>query len=91
MQYSPDMESPRNFQLVNKVDCCLSYDSFLALCSKAIVQAFLTMNASQRDLQHTHAIDGIFCLSCDSLIALRSSDSVDLSRYHALQRDLQPA
>ncbi len=31
-QYNSGMESPSDFH-VNKVDCCLSYDSFLALCS----------------------------------------------------------
>ena len=29
-QYSPSMESPEDLQLVNKVDCRLSEDSFLA-------------------------------------------------------------
>ncbi len=65
-------------KLVNRVDCCLSYNSFLALCSKAIVQAFLATNAFQRDLQRTHAIYGICCLSYDSFIALCSSNSADL-------------
>ncbi len=68
-------------KLVNRVDCCLSYDSFLALCSKAIVRAFLVMNALQRDLQHTHAIHGICCLSVNSFLALCSSNSVDLPCY----------
>jgi hypothetical protein len=68
-------------KLVNRVDCCLSYDSFLALCSKAIVHAFLATNDSQRDLQCTHAIYGICCLSYDSFIALHSNDSVDLPCY----------
>ncbi len=36
-------------KLMNRVDCCLSYDSFLAFCSKAIVRAFLAMNALQQD------------------------------------------
>ncbi len=36
-------------KLVNRIDCCLSYDSFLALRSKAIVRTFLTTNALQRD------------------------------------------
>ncbi len=40
-------------KLVNRVDCCLSYDSFLALCSKAIVWAFLAANALQRELKRT--------------------------------------
>ncbi len=56
MQYSPSMESPRDIQTREQVDCCLSSDSFLVLCSKAIVRAFLTTNTSQRDFQHTHAI-----------------------------------
>ncbi len=68
-------------KLVNRVDCCLSSDSFLALRSKAIVRAFLATNALQWDLQHTHAIDGIFCLSDDSFLALRSSNSADLPCY----------
>ncbi len=68
-------------KLVNRVDCCLSSDSFLVLCSKAIVQAFLATNALQRDLQHTHAIYGICRLSDDSFLALRSSDSADLPCY----------
>jgi hypothetical protein len=68
-------------KLVNRIDCCLSYDSFLALCSKAIVRTFLTTNASQRDLQRTHAIHGICCLSYDSFIALCSSNSADLPHY----------
>jgi hypothetical protein len=66
---------------VNRVDCRLSSDSFLALRSKAIVRAFLATNASQRDLQRTHAIYGICRLSDDSFLALRSSDSADLPRY----------
>ncbi len=68
-------------KLVNRVDCCLSSDSFLALRSKAIVRAFLAMNASQRDLQCTHAIYGICHLSYDSFLALRSSNSADLPCY----------
>ncbi len=68
-------------KLVNRVDCCLSSDSFLALCSKAIERAFLATNALQRDLQHTHAMYGICCLSDDSFLALCSSDSADLPRY----------
>ncbi len=71
----------RIFKLVNRVDCCLSSDSFLTLCSKAIVRAFLATNALQQDLQHTHAIHGICCLSDDSFLALRSSNSVDIPRY----------
>ncbi len=71
----------RIFKLVNRVDCRLSSDSFLAFCSKAIVQAFLATNASQRDLQRTHAIYGICYLSDDSFLALRSSDSADLPCY----------
>ncbi len=68
-------------KLVNRVDCCLSSDSFLALRSKAIVWAFLATNALQQDLQCTHAIYGICCLSVDSFLTLRSSDSADLPRY----------
>ncbi len=40
-------------KLVNRVDCCLSHDSFPALCSNAIVRPFLATNALQRDLQRT--------------------------------------
>ncbi len=68
-------------KLVNRVDCCLSSDSFLMLRSKAIVWAFLATNALQWDLQHTPAIHGICCLSDDSFLALCSSDSVDLACY----------
>ncbi len=68
-------------KLVNRVDCCLSYDSFLALRSKAIVQAFLATNASQWGFQCTHAIYGICRLSVDSFLALRSNDSADLPCY----------
>ncbi len=68
-------------KLVNRVDCRLSSDSFLALCSKAIVQAFLATNALQRDLQRTHAIYGICCLSDDSFLVLPSSNSADLPCY----------
>ncbi len=68
-------------KLANRVDCCLSSDSFLALRSKGIVRAFLATNASQRDLQHTHAIYGICCLSDDSFLALCSSNSADLPNY----------
>jgi hypothetical protein len=57
-------------KLMNRVDCCLSSDSFLALRSKAIVQAFLATNALQRDLQRTHAIYGICCMSDDSFLVL---------------------
>jgi hypothetical protein len=32
-QYSPSMKSQKDIQLVNKVDCCLSEDSFLAHAS----------------------------------------------------------
>ncbi len=39
-----------------KVDCRFSSDSFLALCSKAIVRAFLATNTLQRYFQCTHAI-----------------------------------
>jgi hypothetical protein len=59
----------------------LSYDSFFTLCSKAMVRTFLAMNALQRDLQRTHAIYGICCLSDDSFLALRSSNSADIPRY----------
>jgi hypothetical protein len=69
-------------KLMNRVDCCLSSDSFLALHSKAIVQAFLATNALQRDLQRTHAIyHGICCLSDDSFLALCSSNCANLPRY----------
>ncbi len=68
-------------KLVNRVDCHLSSDSFLGLRSKAIVRAFLTTNASQWDLQCTHAIYGICCLSDDSFLVLCSSNSADLPRY----------
>jgi hypothetical protein len=68
-------------KLVNRVDCCLSSDSFLVLCSKAIVQAFLATNTSQQDLQRTHAMYDICCLSDDSFLALCSSDSADLPCY----------
>ncbi len=68
-------------KLLNRVDCCLSYDSFLALCSKAIVQAFLATNDSQRVLQRTQAIHGICCLSVDSFLVLRSSNSADIPCY----------
>jgi hypothetical protein len=68
-------------KLVNRVDCRLSSDSFLTLCSKAIVRAFLATNASQRDLQRTHAVYGICCLSDDSFLVLRSSNSADLPCY----------
>ena len=79
-------------KLVNRVDCRLSSDSFLALRSKAIVWAFLTTNALQRDFQCTHAIYGIYCMSHDSFLrALLLGDSADLPCYNALQRDLQPA
>ncbi len=68
-------------KLVNRVDCCLSYDSFLALHSKAIVRAFLATNALQRGFQRTHAIYGICCLSVDSFLMIHSSNSVDLPCY----------
>ncbi len=68
-------------KLVNRVDCHLSSDSFLALRFKAIVRAFLATNASQWDLQCTHAIYGICCLSDDSFLVLHSSNSADLPRY----------
>jgi hypothetical protein len=50
MQYSLGMESPKDIQTRDVVDCLLSSDSFLALRSKAIVQAFLATNALQQDL-----------------------------------------
>jgi hypothetical protein len=79
-------------KLVNKVDCCLSYDSFLVLCSKAIVQAFLATNASQQDLHRTHAIYGICRLSYDSLLALCSKAIVrTFLAMNASQQELQPA
>ncbi len=68
-------------KLVNRVDCRLSSDSFLALCFKAIVWAFLATNASQQNLQRTHAIYGVCCLSDDSFLSLCSSDSADLPCY----------
>ncbi len=79
-------------KLVNRVDYCLSYDSFLVLCSKAIVRAFLAMDALQRDLQLTHAIYGICCLSYDSFLAFRSKAIVrTFLATNALQRELQRA
>ncbi len=68
-------------KLVNRVDCCLSSDNFLVLCSKAMVWAFLATNALQRDLQRTHAIYGICCLSDNSFLVLRSSNNADLPCY----------
>jgi hypothetical protein len=68
-------------KLVNRVDCCLSYDSFLVLCSKAIVRAFLATNALQQGFQCTHAIYGVCCLSVDNFLALCSSNSADLPCY----------
>jgi hypothetical protein len=77
---------------MNRVDCCLSYDSFHALRSKAIVRAFLAMNASQWDLQSTHATYGICCLSYDSFIALCSKAIVQtFLATNALQPELQRA
>jgi hypothetical protein len=70
----------------------LSYDSFLALCSNAIVQAFQEKNALQRDLQRTHAIYGICCLSYDSFLALCSKAIVwTFLATNASQRELQRA
>ncbi len=70
----------------------LVFDSFLALCSKVIVRAFLATNASQWDFQRTHAIYGIYQMSPDSfLCASLQGNSADLPRYNALQQDLQPA
>ncbi len=68
-------------KLVNRVDCRLSSDSFLTLRSKAIVRAFLATNALQRDLQRTHAIHGICCLSDDNFLTLCSSNSANLPCY----------
>ncbi len=68
-------------KLVNRVDCRLSSDSFLALLSKVIVRAFLATNALQWDLQCTHAIYGICHLSDDSFFALCSSNSADVPCY----------
>jgi hypothetical protein len=68
-------------KLVNRVDCCLSYDSFLAILSKAIVRAFLATNTLQPDFQRTHAMYGICCLSNDSFLALCSSNSADIPCY----------
>jgi hypothetical protein len=45
------------------------------------VRAFLATNVLQRDLQRTHAIYGICCLSDDSFLVLRSSNSADLPCY----------
>jgi hypothetical protein len=67
--------------LVNRVDCCLSYDGILALRSKAIVRTFLATNVLQRDFQYTHAIYGICCLSDDSFLALCSSGNADIPCY----------
>jgi hypothetical protein len=70
-------------KLVNKVDCRLSSDSFLTLHSKVIVRAFLATNASQQDLQRTHAMYGICHLSDDSFLALCSSNSAGLPCYES--------
>ncbi len=43
-------------KLVIKVDCCLSYDSFLALCSRQQCGTSLLQNPLQRDPQRTPAI-----------------------------------
>jgi hypothetical protein len=43
-------------KLVNKVDCCLSYDSFLALCSRQQCGPSSLQNPSQRDTQRTPAM-----------------------------------
>ncbi len=45
-----------NSKLVNKVDCRLSYDSFLALCSRQQCRPSLLQNPLQRDPQRTPAI-----------------------------------
>ncbi len=76
-------------KLMNRVDCCLSYDSFLALCSKAIVRAFLATNALQRDLQHTHAIYGICRLSYEALSCFAPAIVRTFLATNALQRELQ--
>ncbi len=79
-------------KLLNRVDCCLSYDSFLALCSKVIVRTFLAMNALQWDLQRTHAMYCICCLSYDSFLALCSKAIMwTFLATNALQRELQCA
>ncbi len=43
-------------KLVNKVDCCLSYDSFLTLCSRRQCGPSLLRNSLQQDPQRTLAI-----------------------------------
>jgi hypothetical protein len=68
-------------KLVNRVDCCLSYDSFLALHSKAIVRAFLAMNASQWDFQRTYAIWHLLLVLWQHLCALLQGESADLPCY----------
>ncbi len=68
-------------KLVNGVDCHLSSDSFLVLCSQAIVRAFLATNALQRDLQCTQTMYGICCLSDDSFFRFAQSNSADLPCY----------
>ncbi len=68
-------------KLVNGVDCCLSYDSFLALCSKAIVRAFLATNALQRDFQGTHAIRHLLLVLWQLLCASLQGNSADLPCY----------
>ncbi len=68
-------------KLVNRLDCCLSYDSFLAICSKAIVRAFLATNALQWDFQCTHAIWHLLLVLWQLLCALLQGDSADLPHY----------
>ncbi len=43
-------------KLMNKVDCCMSYDSFLALCSRQQYGPSSLWNPSQQDPQCTPAI-----------------------------------
>ncbi len=69
----------------------LVFDSFLALRSKAIVQAFLATNALQWDFQHTHAIWHLLHVSWQLICASLQGNSADLPRYNASQQDLQPA
>ncbi len=46
----------RDIQTCEQVDCCLSYDSFLALCSKQQCRPSLLRNPLQWDLQRTPAM-----------------------------------
>jgi hypothetical protein len=70
----------------------LSYDSFLALRSKAIVQAFLATNASQRDLQRNHAkyMAFVACLMTAFLYFAQAIMRTFLA-MNALQQELKRA